>query len=536
MRITMKIFSLGWLVLLLAFALPGVAQDPGVARQAVRPAATEQVAAPELIAELDAWIEETRRHWEVPGLSVAIVQNDEVLLCKGYGVRALGSDALADGDTLYAIASNSKAFTAAGLAILVDEGKIRWDDRVQATLPWLRLSDPLASSDLRIRDLLCHRCGLGTFSGDLLWWGTPYSPREILERSVHLKPENPFRGGYGYSNLMFLAAGEVTAAVSGQSWNDFVQQRILTPLEMNRTRLSIRQLEGMENVASPHKTLPDRSVKIDWMNWDAMGAAGGIISSVSDMTHWLRLQLRMGKLANGQSLFSEGAAYEMWQPQTIMPISQARSARNPSTHFRAYGLGWSLSDYHGHKLVGHGGGYDGMYSEVLMVPEKKLGIVVLTNSMTPIGNTIAYTLVDRFLGAPKRDWSEENWKQFQRSRTEFYQRIQKAVTPAVENTQPSHPLDSYTGSFECPLYGKAKVELVDGKLRLRLLPYPDLTADLEHLHYDTFAIRWHRSFSWFESGSAHFLADAQGKFVQIKLDVPNDDLWFHELNLQRVAP
>ena len=171
-----------------------------------------------------------------------------------------------------------------------------------------------------------------------------------------------------------------------------------------------------------------------------------------------------------------------------------------------------------------------------MVPEKNLGVVVLTNSMTSIGNSITYHVVDQFLGGTSRDWSEEGYRAFAKGRADFAARIQKSVTPVAENTRPSHPLESYTGSFRCPLYGDALVEVVEGKLRLRLLPYPELVADLEHLHYDTFALRWQKKFAWFETGSAHFVADAQGRFSQIQLDVPNDDLWFYELELKRVSP
>lgn len=513
-----------------------VGQDVKGAAVAAAPEKIERGLTAEQVEILDAQIEQMRKEWEVPGLSVAIVQDDQVLLCKGYGVREQGNDAAADENTLYAIASNSKAFTAAALAILVDEGKVRWDDPVSKYLPWLRLSDPLATSDLRVRDLLCHRSGLGTFSGDLLWWGTPYSPREILERSVHLKPENPFRGGYGYSNLMYLAAGEVIQVASGQSWGDFVQQRILQPLKMERTRVSTNDLVGMTNVATPHKTLLDRSVPISWMNWDSMVAAGGIISSASDMSAWLRLQLRGGQLADGTRVFSPETSYEMWQPQTIIPLSKARSLRVPSSHFRAYGLGWSLSDYQGVKLVGHSGGYDGMYSETLMVPERNLGICVLTNSMTSIGNAICQTVVDRALNAPERDWNNENLKQFRKSRKEFSDRIAAATKPTAEGTKPSHPLEAYTGSFECPLYGKASIEWNEDKLRIRFHPYSELTATLEHLHYDTFVIKWDKSFAWFEEGTAHFVADAKGQFTRIELNIPNDDLWFHELKLSRIGP
>lgn len=524
-----------WMFLFLATASPavsiGIAQDK--AGKDPVAAVDNSEGAADRIRALEPWIESIRGEWGVPGLSVAVVLDDQVVLCKGFGTREEGSNDLVDGDTLFAIASNSKAFTAAALAILVDEGKVRWNDPVHKYLPWLRLSDPMATEDLRVRDLLCHRSGLGTFSGDLLWWGTPYTPRQILERAVHLKPEHPFRGGYGYSNLMFLAAGEVIEVASGMTWHAFVQSRLLTPLAMERTCVTVRDLPSRGNAATPHKTYPDRSVPIPWVNWDSMGAAGGIISSASDMSQWLRLQLRQGKRSDNTALFSPANAYEMWQPQTIIPISQARSQRNPTNHFRAYGLGWSLSDYQGVKLVGHGGGYDGMYSEVLMVPERKLGVVVLTNSMTSIGNAITNTIVDRTLGITDRDWSKEQLDQFRKSRVDFQQRIAKAITPAVTGTQPSHPMESYAGRFTCPMYGDAEVEWKDDKLRFRLLPNPELTGTLEHLHYDTFVIRWDRTYSWFEAGKVHFIADAKGSFVRIEMDVPNDDLWFHELQLTR---
>lgn len=514
----------------------GIGQD---AKGSTTPTAQDEASrnlSSEQIAALDARFEQMRQEWGVPGLSVVIVENDEVLLCKGYGVRQVDTNQPADEHTLYAIASNTKAFTAAALAILVDEGKLRWDDPVSKYLPWLRLSDPLATSDLRVRDLLCHRSGLGTFSGDLLWWGTPYTPREILERSVHLKPETPFRGGYGYSNLMYLAAGEVVHVASGKPWSEFVQQRILQPLQMERSRVSISDLPKMDNVAVPHKTLLDRSVPIPWMNWDSMAAAGGILSSASDMAAWLRVQLREGQSADGTRIFSPESSFAMWHPQTIIPLSRARSIRFPSNHFRAYGLGWSLADYHGVKLVGHSGGYDGMYSEVLMIPERKLGIAVLTNSMTSIGNAMVYTVADRMLDVPERDWNGEGLQQFRKSRVDFYARIAAAIKPSAEGTQPSHPLEAYTGNFECPLYGKATVQLTDGKLRMQFLPYGELTATLEHLHYDTFVLKWDKSFAWFEEGTAHFVADAKGQFVRIELNVPNDDLWFHELKLARIGP
>jgi CubicO group peptidase (beta-lactamase class C family) len=493
---------------------------------------------PELVAELDGLVRAAREQWGVPGLAVGIVKDDSLVLCRGYGTRESGRDEPIDEHTLFAIASNSKAFTAVALAILVDEKKLAWDDRVEQYLPWFRLSDPLATAELRVRDLLCHRSGLGTFSGDLLWWGTAYSPREVLQRASHLQLETSFRSNYGYSNLMYLAAGEVVAEVSGQPWPKFVEERILRPLQMQRTVTSVRDLVSQGNFASPHKTYMDRSQPIPWMNWDTMAAAGGIISSAHDMSLWLRMQLKQGEIAADQRLFSEQSSHEMWQAQTVIPVGRSSSGRFPSTHFRAYGLGWSLSDYRGRKLVGHGGGYDGMYSQVLMVPEEKLGIVVLTNSMTNIGSALVYQIADRFIDRANgqetnRDWNAELLESFKKSRQEFDARVKKRLTKVVENSVPSHPLGEYEATFRCPMYGEATVALEGERLVLRLLPYPALVADLEHLHYDTFVIRWRNEFAWFDEGTAHFVCDSEGKFIRLELDVPNDDLWFYELRLSR---
>lgn len=507
------------------------AQSGSISRKG---AANQQDSTAILVQKLDGYIAAARDAWKAPGLAVVIVSGDKVLLSKGYGVLESGGSKPVDEHTLFAIASNSKAFTAAALAMMVDEGKLSWDDKVSKHLPWFSLKDPFASQDIRVRDLLCHRSGLGTFSGDLLWWGTPYTAREVLERAALLEPAAPFRTKYEYSNLMFIAAGEVLSAVSGLSWHDFMLHRIFKPLGMERSVVTTGVLSATSNVATPHKTLPDMSsLPIPWMNWDAMGAAGGIISSAHDMGKWLQTQLQNGIIRDTLKLFSASQSREMWQAHTSIPVSEGSMRRFPGTHFRAYGLGWSLSDYMGYKTVGHGGGYDGMYSQVVMVPEKKLGIAVLTNSMTGIGSALTYRIMDAFVGAPERDWSAENLPGFQRSLEGFQKRIQDRIAPAAQGTSPSHPLEDYSGTFKCPMYGDARVALENGRLVLQLLPFPDLVADLEHLHYDTFKVKWRKTFAWFGEGTAHFVADAKGRFTKLELDIPNDDLWFDELKFAR---
>ena len=490
------------------------------------------------VATLDAsqiagLIEKCRTDWNVPGLSVAIVKDGQVILAQGFGVRQLGQPEMVDADTLFAIASNTKAFTAAALAMLEEDGKLHWDDRVQQHLPWLQLYDSYVSAELRIDDLLCHRSGLGTFSGDLLWWGTPYSPEEVLRRTRYLPAKGPFRAHYGYSNLMFLAAGEVISKSAGKPWAQFIQERILQPVGMSRTVTSITALESIGNAASPHKPTLDKVSPIPWYNWDTMAAAGGIISSANDMAKWLRVQLDRGRIDDSHQLFSEASSRRMWSPQTVMPISESAQKRSPTTHFRSYGLGWVLADYKGKLTVSHGGGYDGMYSQVLLVPEESLGVVVLTNSMTGVSTPLANTIVDGFLGGEQTDWLTSGLEKDHADRAAFFKRISDTITPKDPGTQPSRSIDACAGTFRCPLYGDVTVSVEDAKLVLRLLPNPELIADLTHLQYDTWVMHWRKDFAWFAEGTIQFVPYAAGTFQELRLDVPNDDLWFDELKLRR---
>ncbi len=485
------------------------------------------------LQQLDAYIAEAQAAWPVPGLAVAIVKDGEVLFEKGYGVREVGTDDAVDEHTVFAIASNTKAFIAASLAMLVEEGKLSWDDPVRTHLPYFALYDPYVSDAMRVRDLLCHRSGLGTFSGDLLWYGTTYTAEDVVRRARHVKQAGPFRASYGYSNLMFITAGEVIRAVSGQSWADFVEARILDPLGMERTVTSVETLAAMENVATPHKPTPDDILPLAWFNWDTMGAAGGLISSVDDMARWLLLQLDGGSHGDDVWLFSQDAQHEMWSPHTVIPVSRASLERTPSTHFRAYGLGWGLNDYLGRKVVSHGGGYDGMFSRVVLVPEENLGVVVLTNSMTGITTAVSNRILDAFLGGEPRDWSAEMLERDLSYRAQFFARIDDAMAAKAAGTTPSLPLTAYTGTFGGALYGDAEVTLEDDGLVLRLLPAAQLVADLTHLHHNVFRLEWREEFAWFGGGNANFILDANGEVGEIKLDVPNDDLWFYELELIR---
>ncbi|HSJ09196.1 MAG TPA: serine hydrolase, partial [Longimicrobiales bacterium] len=484
-------------------------------------------------ATLDNAIAQAHEAWQVPGLAVAIVKDGRIVLAKGYGVRELGSNAPVDEHTLFAIASNTKAFTSAALAMLVDEGKLSWDDRVRDHLPWFQLYDPYVTEHMRIRDLLSHRSGLGTYSGDLLWYGTPYSPEEVVRRARLLPPAGPFRASYGYSNLMFIAAGEVIRAVSGETWDVFVRRRILDPLGMRRTVTSTDSLPDRDNVATPHGMWKGELTTFPWYNWDAMGAAGGIISSVSEMAEWLKLQLRGGITASGDTLFRPTQQWTMWTVHTPLAVSASNRELYPSTNFRGYGLGWSLNDYKGRRVVSHGGGYDGMYSRVMLVPEENLGIVVLTNGMTGVSTAITNQVADAYLGGETRDWSATLLEREKAATARETERRAAVVRQTVPNTRPSLPLHAYAGTYGGDFYGDATVAVENGRLVLRLLPNHELVADLTHLQFDTFVVEWRRPWPWFGSGIVQFVLSPAGEPVEMKMNIPNEDLWFEELELRR---
>ncbi|MBA3255394.1 MAG: serine hydrolase [Pyrinomonadaceae bacterium] len=506
-------------IILAVLALPLVAQTPTTAAR---------------LKEIDEYSARAGVDWKVPGFAIAIVKNDRVVFAKGYGVVELGKTPAVDENTLFAIASNSKAFTAAALAILVDEGKVKWDDKVTKYLPSFELYDPYVTRELTIRDLLSHRSGLATFGGDLLWYESEYSRDEILRRVRFLKPTSSFRSRFGYQNILFLAAGEVVARVSGKSWDEFVKERFFAPLTMKRTVTSHADLLTSSNVAMPHNEVEGKNRVIRYGKVDSIGSAEAIKSSVADMAQWLRLQLGRGTY-EGRKLFSATASREMWTPHTVFSgISEQAEKFNPTRHFNLYGLGWLLSDYQGRLLVSHGGGLDGMTSQFALMPEEKLGVVVLTNSETPLSTILANKVFDLFLGVRARDWNSEflaRAKDNEAARKAGNRRIELSQVP---QTKLSLPLSAYTGTYSGEMFGDAKVTEEEGKLVVRFLPSPYFVGDLEHWHFDTFRVKWRDSIVYpFPRGFVTFTLNAQGKVDEMKIDVPNPDFDFKELEFNR---
>ena len=459
-------------------------------------------------------------------MAIAIVKDGKVVFARGYGIRKVGTEDSVDQDTLFAVASNSKSFTTAALAILIDEGKIdSWDDKVSKYLPELQLYDPYVTEHLTIRDLVSHRVGLATFSGDLLWYETTYSSEEILHRAKHLKPARGFRTGFGYQNLMFIAAGKIIETVSGKSWSKFVTERLLKPLKMTRTTTSVDDLK--ENAAWPHNESGGQGLRAltHRGNVDSAVAAAGLNSSVREMAHWLIMQLGEGQF-EGRRIVSAENIWEMHQPAVILPIARHSSRFIPSRHFNTFGLGWNVWDYHGRKVVSHSGGLDGMISVTAMMPEEKLGLVILTNSEQSLPTVLQHKIFDTFCGAPERDWSAE-FLSFARARN-------PVARPEKGKAAPDLELANYLGTYSGELYGDAIITLEHDKPVLRLKPAPNLVADLEPLNQETFRIKWRSSVSYhFPPGKVVFSFDADGKPSGLEIDQPNRDFWFYELEFQK---
>ena len=442
---------------------------------------------------LDEYLREVMETFEVPGVALAIVKDGEVVLAKGYGVRRLGEPDPVDEHTLFGIASNTKAFTATALGILVDEEKLRWDQPVIEVLPWFRMSDPYVTTELTIRDLLVHRSGLGLGAGDLLFWPASTLDRdEIVRRLRHLPIENAFRAGYNYDNVLYMVAGEVVEAASGMPWEEFVEERILGPAGMADSRSTLVAAEPGRNIASTHARVEGTVRFVEPETSASISPAGGVMSSAADMARWLDLQLARGKLADGDSLFSQATSHELWKLVTPIEPSPPPPELAPlEGHFNGYALGFFVGDYRGKKMVRHTGGLPGFTSRVAMIPDADLGVAVLINQESPAFDAIAFHVLDHYLGVdPPFDWlggwrtAVAHWDSANAAQ------VSAAATARDSTAGPSLPLVRYAGTYEDPWYGEVGIALEDGGLVMRFSNTPLLTGDLEHWQYDTFLVRW----------------------------------------------
>ena len=472
------------------------------------------------LAGLEAFVDNIMQQFDIPGAAVAVVNDHQVVFAKGFGIRDLKGGGKVDADTLFAIGSNTKAFTATAIGLLVQDKKISWDDPVLEYLPDFQMYDPQVTREITIRDLLCHRSGLGTFQGDLSTIDSIYDRSQNIEHIRYIKPTYVFRTGFGYSNLMFLTAGEIIPRVTDTSWDEFINQQIFTPLEMNRSNTSFRSWETMANVATPHGLDHGEVVPIPHDDVENIAPAGAINSSANDMAQWLLLQTSDGTY-DGREIVDPAVIAETRTPQNLQAVGARRKALNPWTHFSAYGLGWALSDYQGRLVVSHGGGLNGMISMVAMLPEENLGVVVLTNFDThPLTSAVVYRVFDAYLGVDSRDWDQRYSEVI-----EEYREAQKLAKTTrdearVLNTNPSLPVESYVGRYSSAVYGDAEITLEDGVLVVDPKAHPGINGRLEHWQFDTFLCTW--SDRVWDQSLVYFDLDDAGKVSQFRVTVRPD--------------
>lgn len=438
-----------------------------------------------LLKGLSESIAGSMARWKVPGMAVAIIQDGQIVWAEGFGWRDVENKLKVTPKTLFAIGSTSKAFTAATVGILVDEGKIDWDKPVREYLPRFKLWDDFATARMTPRDLLCHRSGLPRH--DLMWYGSPLSREEILNRLAYLEPNRDFRTVFQYQNLMFLSAGYLVEKVSGTTWEDFTRRRILDPLGMTSTNFSVAAMRAADDHALPYGEKKDKIEVLPYRNIDAVGPAGSINSNVIDMANWVRLNLDEG-LFGGKPIISGSAMAQIHSPQMVVQDPAVLLLHGfPELFYPSYGMGWFLTSYRGHTLLHHGGNIDGFSALVSYMPRDKTGLVILTNlNGTVLPYVVMFDIYDRLLRLDKGGWEKRFKDVLDKMKAEAEKNQKEADKDRRPNTTPSHPLEDYVGDYAHPAYGNLAVIKDGSALKVN---YNSRDFVLEHYHYDVFEMK-----------------------------------------------
>jgi CubicO group peptidase (beta-lactamase class C family) len=490
--------------------------------------------------QIDSLVEKVLATFDVPGIAVGIIKDDKLIHAKGYGVRSLRSKEKVDENTLFGIASNSKAFTAAALGMLVDEKKLKWDDKVTDYIPEFKLYNPYVTEEFTIKDLLTHRSGLGLGAGDLMMFpdGNNFTKKDIIHNLRYLKPVSSFRTKYDYDNNLYIVAGEVIERVSGMTWEDFIEKRMMQPLNMTQSVASIFRLKNKSNIISPHAPVNGKieAIDIDWS--ETANAAGGIVSNITDLSKWLIMQMNNGKYGENKQLFSEEVHDDMWSPQTII---NTRTVPPYNTHFSSYGLGWFLSDVKGYKQVTHTGGLAGVVTQITLLPELKLGIIVLTNQQVGAAFTaVTNTIKDSYLGIKGLDRVKQMSDRVKKGEaeakkitTEIWSNIEKQQKEAT--TKPD--LANFIGTYTDQWFGDIKIAMKDGKTMFSSVRSPKLTGEMLYFKANTFVVKWNdRSLD--ADAFVQFNLDNSGKAASIKMEsispLTDFSFDFQDLDLKRV--
>jgi CubicO group peptidase (beta-lactamase class C family) len=476
---------------------------------------------PERLQGIDDFVEEGLRALGTPGISLSVVKDGKVVLMRGYGRRRIGQRDTVSPRTLFQIASCTKAFTATALGMLVEEGKLGWDDPVVNHFGAFQLSDPYVTREATIRDLLCHRSGL--VRGDALWYSSAYGRREMLRRLRYLPQRWGFRSRFTYNNLLYVVAGEVLEAVTGKSWDSFIEERILRPLDMDGTLTNTSDLASRDDVASPHEEVGGDLMEVERFEDPVGSADGSMVSSASDMAHWLEFNIAGG--VHGRRRLMKGETLEALQEPCIFtprddPWRELISTLHLGSNFNAYGLGWSLQDYRGLKAVWHTGGIDGMSSIVGMLPAEGLGMTALSNrgdSWLP--KALMLEVFDLYIGDKGRDWIADFASVARLKELRMREALEKQRRERRRGTEPSHPLKAYTGAYDDPYYGRAEVSLHRNGLKFRY--GRRYSARLQHWHYDTFQAIWENSVQ--SPALVTFQVGASGSVVGIAVAFTDSD-------------
>ena len=471
-------------------------------------------AQPPPLTGFDDLVARAMKDWRVPGLAMAVAKDGKIVVERGYGVRQLGQPAPVDSHTLFAIGSTTKAMTAALVGMLVDDKVLAWDDPVVKHLPWFQLKDPAVTRELTVRDLLTHRGGLG--NADYLWYGQSNSTEEILKRVRLIEPAYSVRSSFIYQNIMYAAAGAVIEAAGHKPWAETIRLRIFEPLGMRDSIATAATLKAHANVAAPHDIVGGQVRVIENMSVDPVASAGAVWSSVSDMARWMQFLLDGGRIggSSGKRLIGEATFAELFKPQTIAPFDMYPTTSVVKPHWMTYGLGWFQQDYRGRAVDFHTGSIDGMTAIHGLMRDDRLGVYVLANlDHAEVRHALMYTVLDRYIGAPERDWSAELLKLYTGIRRQADESREKEEAKRVRGTTPSLPLAQYAGTYSDPLRGDVEVTLSDGGLRLR--HGPGFVGRLEHWHYNTFRAKW--TAEWHAPALVTFALNAEGRSTDVEL-------------------
>lgn len=465
--------------------------------------------------QIDTLVKRSMKAFDVPGIAVAVIKDGKIIHSKGYGVRSLSTGEKVDENTLFGIASNSKAFTTAALGILVDEGKLKWDDKVRDYIPEFKLYSPFVSEEFTIRDLLTHRSGLGLGAGDLMFFpdSSDFTLKEVIYNLRFLKPVSSFRTKYDYDNNLYIVAGEVIARVSGKSWDDFVEERIMAPLGMSRSATSFDRLKNKSNVIDAHAPVDDK-VKVIARSTLRLGhSAGGIYSSIADLSKWVLLHLAHGKYGDNKNkiLFSDEVHEEMWSPQTIIRV------RNPgpyNTHFSAYGLGFGITDVKGYKQLSHTGGLEGMVTQITMIPELNLGIIILTNQQEGGAfRAIADQIKDAYFNMSSTDRVTEYFNNRMRALVDA-NKITDSIWKEINSIQKANNgkvnYALYTGTYKDSWLGEVLITIKNDQLWFNSKRSPKLEGQLFPYKGNSFVVKW-RDRSMDADAFVNFSLDTEGR-------------------------